>query len=279
MTRSYQTKLLAAAALAAVLAGCGGDKADAQQAEADVKQATEATVAKVDNLADQAAAGVTTAVQEVEEAKRNPKVEMPEPEAAKPAIADLKSDPIETQEQMAASMSQLQQQLTKQLGGAAAAELEAAMGSLKRQADDMLVTSAVDSLSRNLSIANNPGALDSLSQLTKLAGNGKINPVQLNDVASISSASILANAFSGGDTPTLIQNAIDSYTSSKLLSGSKDLFSALNTVDMTASQKQLGNSMLDSLKPLLGTWGDNLDTLRETGGKVNDAASAIKKLF
>jgi len=273
---SLQLELLPLCA-ALLLTACGGDskaEQDVAAVEQKAEQDFEKTKDAINREGQEAAEGFANVAESTqneapaaENVTRAPKEQTPAVEETKPATPP-------------ASMSLFQQKLSEQLGQSAANELESAMNDLKRQGNNLMITSAVDGLSSALASGNNPGALDSLTKLTSLSGDGKINPLQLTDVASISSASILKNAFGEGDQPTLIENAIDSYTNSKLLTGSKDLFKAVTGgVDMSASQTSTVNEMLDSLKPLLGTWGDNLDTLRDVGGQTKDAVDAVKNLF
>lgn len=187
---------------------------------------------------------------------------------------------------VAASLSNFQKTLTAQLGESAANELENSLSALKQQAASELVNSQVDSLSRSLGNGDVNTSLSSLSSLAGLAGDGKVNPVTLKDVVSLSAASILSDSFGGegSTTPSLIESAIANLKDSKLLDGAKNLVQSLNskTTTMTASQQGVVNDLIDSSLPLLGSFGEQLQQLRQgqkAAQDTKDAVDAIKGMF
>ncbi|GHB97920.1 hypothetical protein [Cerasicoccus arenae] len=281
----YRTiSVLTLSAIAASFTGCGSEKPEevAKEAKEEAKQDYAKTENAVSKMADEATEGAKTAAKTVEtkavevkeEAEKTMATAVNHVEPTKPAVPETKAP-------VASSMSSLQQQLTEQLGTQAAAQLESSLDSLKRQATDAVVKSSVDSLSSSLAKGDVNGSLSSLTALSALSGKDGINPITLKDTVSLSSASILADAFSGGSTPTpsIIDTAINKFKGTDLLGGATNLVKSLGSTDMSASQKGIVDQVIDASLPLLGETGTQLQQLREQGSQLMDAGSAIKNLF
>ncbi|WP_309384866.1 hypothetical protein [Cerasicoccus frondis] len=191
--------------------------------------------------------------------------------SAENAQADINKDAAKTtlviapayDDEVYSSMSRFERTITLQLGAKAAHKLQSAMTSMERQTDRSdLTADGIETLKTVLTNGDVTQSLDFIEQLALQTNTVGLNQVDLRDIVSISTASILADTF-GSKRPKPIHQAIEEFSSTDPLGGARKLVEALNgSTVMTKQQEGVVNELLDGLEPMLGEAGRLLDMER-----------------